>query len=108
MSGEENVKFNLSAEDKEAQEHKELLKGLLKHPGWLILLERIRENVERRKAEILYEPIGASLSLEAHEFTKGEISGLEMFTIYPQKFIDAVDELEELYEAAKGNADDDE
>ena len=65
---------------RELQEELSKLKSLQEHRGYEYLMQVAESQLENRRQQILLTPLRAMDEVLMQEYSKGEVSGIELFT----------------------------
>lgn len=85
------TKDELEGQLSEAANRMSVWRSFISHPGWEMLREIVRANMEQRKVVVMSCPLQPDSNVFAQEFLKGQFSGNQEVLLMPQ----------EQYEAAK-------
>lgn len=91
---------------RELQEELHSLKKLEQSPEYKKLLEIAKAQIESRKNGIILKPLKSKDEIFEQEFSKGEVSGIELFTNMLPTMIETLeDDIEERLKKEQENAD---
>lgn len=78
-------------------EQRDIWNSLVKHQGWLWLMEILQGQVSSRTNLIVLNPLAQGDMVYEQEFKKGEISGMRLFEKIPEVQIEQIQlEIEQL------------
>lgn len=97
---QEELKKQARKADAVDKERGDLLRMLLKHPGWLVYQELLEAQMQARADEIL-SPSGSIDGMIAQEYKKGALSGLVIARDLPSVTIAVAEELRKTQEDEK-------
>jgi hypothetical protein len=104
MQGIDGIRAELEKQARKAdaidKERGDLLRMLMKHPGWKVYQELLSAQMQIRADQIL-SPAGSVDGMVALEYTKGALAGLVLAGDLPSVTIAAAEELRKIEEDEK-------
>lgn len=69
-------------------EQLQILRQLLKSPGWDLLVKHANEQVKTRTDEVILRPLESTGKVTLQEYMKGEVGGIRLIMALPETLIE--------------------